>query len=641
MYSIEILNYCRENKLSCTLWNDYVEEFLQHERQHAGVDGRPWIMIMNLCRAKPYGGRVQLTTCSSLSHVSLFLKKPVFSHGQLYVDVSRVTTRSGLKILVCGNDVSTPNQTKNVLIIYEFCSLRPSYCTMDVCWKSSAPLNFVRVSSTNGAVWLHRRRSKFTAPRACASSSGPLLVKAVRGESVNRPRAWMKEVRGPVIQSPIRPEEDSKTLYPIDLDKLQFVGESLRILRKEVGEEAAVLGFVGSPWTIATHIVEGGTTRIYTTIKSMCHMAPNLLRVLLSHLTKAIAEYVVYQVESGVHCIQIFDSWGGQLPPDMWDQWSTPYFNEIVRIVKQKCPQTPLVLYINGNGWLLEGMKGTGVDVIGLDWTVDMADGRARLGKDISIQGNVDPTYLFSPILAITNEIKSWIPNSVLLDLLLVVKLLAHYVLARPDANLPYVSYALHLLVSNFGRQIVHVHDAVNLWPHLRKITDLAYAYLAVSTSILSYVGLHGFVAAFSPCPFTSVAVGYLMAPGTRGYVAVGANCCWHVVLQQQRSISLQTQENDPSFKTLESKFSYHGIWDSSNPKLSNNQRLKYNRMMKMTAERILTILKKGGVDTSELVDVWPDVNVLGCPFLRPTTLLKKMIKQRNDNSFPLKSQHG
>ncbi|KAL6561740.1 Uroporphyrinogen decarboxylase 1, chloroplastic [Orobanche minor] len=216
----------------------------------------------------------------------------------------------------------------------------------------------------------------------------------------------IEEVRGPVIHSPICSEEGLKALHPIDLDKLQFVGESLKILRKEVGEQAAVLGFVGAPWTIATYIVEGGTTRTYTTIKSMCHRAPDLLRGLLSHLTKAIAEYIVFQVQCGAHCIQIFDSWGGQLPPDMWDRYSKPYIDEVVRVVKQKCPQTPLVLYINGNGGLVERMKGTGVDVIGLDWTVDMADGRKRLGNDISIQGNVDPAFLFSPLPAITNEIQ-------------------------------------------------------------------------------------------------------------------------------------------------------------------------------------------------------------------------------------------
>ncbi|MFQ6621181.1 hypothetical protein Gotur_001698 [Gossypium turneri] len=270
-----------------------------------------------------------------------------------------------------------------------------------------------------------------------------VFVKAARGEPVSRPPAWMMRQAGRYMSvyrklaekhpsfrersettdliveislqpweafrpdgSPICSEDCLKALHPIDLEKLHFVGESLKILRQEVGDHAAVLGFVGAPWTIATYIVEGGTTRTYTTVKSMCHTAPNLLRVLLSHLTKAISEYIIYQVESGAHCIQIFDSWGGQLPPDMWEQWSKPYITEIVSIVQNKCPKIPLVLYINGNGGLLERMKGSGVDVIGLYWTVDMADGRKRLGNDICVQGNVDPAYLFSPLPAVTEEIQ-------------------------------------------------------------------------------------------------------------------------------------------------------------------------------------------------------------------------------------------
>ncbi|XP_028059036.1 uroporphyrinogen decarboxylase 1, chloroplastic [Camellia sinensis] len=216
----------------------------------------------------------------------------------------------------------------------------------------------------------------------------------------------IEEVRGPVIQTPLRSEEGLKALHPIDLEKLHFVGESLRILRQEVRGQAAILGFVGAPWTIATYVVEGGTTRTYTTIKSMCHTAPHVLRALLSHLTRAISDYIVFQVKSGADCIQIFDSWGGQLPPNMWEQWSKPYIEEIVSLVRTQCPGTPLVLYINGNGGFLERMKGTGVDVIGLDWTVDMADGRKRLGSGISIQGNVDPASLFSPLPALTDEIK-------------------------------------------------------------------------------------------------------------------------------------------------------------------------------------------------------------------------------------------
>ncbi|XP_024029148.1 uroporphyrinogen decarboxylase 1, chloroplastic [Morus notabilis] len=174
----------------------------------------------------------------------------------------------------------------------------------------------------------------------------------------------------------------------------------------QVGDRAAVLGFVGAPWTIATYIVEGGTTRTYTTIKRMCHTSPHVLRALLSHLAQAITEYIVFQVESGAHCIQIFDSSGGQLTPEMWEHRSKPYIEEIVRVVRKKCPKTPLVLYINGNGGLLERMKGTGVDVIGLDWTVNMADGRRRLGSGIGVQGNVDPAYLFSPLPTLTEEIQ-------------------------------------------------------------------------------------------------------------------------------------------------------------------------------------------------------------------------------------------
>lgn len=97
----------------------------------------------------------------------------------------------------------------------------------------------------------------------------------------------------------------------------------------QVGDSAAVLGFVGAPWTIATYIVEGGTTRTYTTIKRMCHTAPHVLIALLSHLTRAISEYIIFQIKSGAQCIQIFDSWGGQLPPTVWEQWSKPYIEEV------------------------------------------------------------------------------------------------------------------------------------------------------------------------------------------------------------------------------------------------------------------------------------------------------------------------
>eukprot|EP00955_Chlamydomonas_euryale_P102670 365436-Chlamydomonas_euryale.AAC.10 len=138
----------------------------------------------------------------------------------------------------------------------------------------------------------------------------------------------------------------------------------------------------------------------------MCHSAPELLDALLSHLADQMAEYIKYQIDSGAQCVQIFDSWGGQLPPREWDTWSGPYLRRMVAAVKASHPTVPLTLYANGSGGLLERIKSTGVDVVGLDWTVDMADARARLGNDVSLQGNVDPVVLFAEHSAIEAAVR-------------------------------------------------------------------------------------------------------------------------------------------------------------------------------------------------------------------------------------------
>ena len=134
--------------------------------------------------------------------------------------------------------------------------------------------------------------------------------------------------------------------------------------------------------------------------------APQLLDGLLSHLADQIATYVQYQIDSGADCIMMFDSWGGQLPPKAWDKWSRPYIERIVQRVKASHPGTPLTLYANGSGGLLERMGATGADVIGLDWTIDMADARRRLGPGQAVQGNVDPVVLFGSQEAIEDAVR-------------------------------------------------------------------------------------------------------------------------------------------------------------------------------------------------------------------------------------------
>ena len=215
------------------------------------------------------------------------------------------------------------------------------------------------------------------------------------------------DAKGPLIDAPIRTAEGVRALHALDLDQLSFVGDSLGLLRSEVGGGgAAVLGFVGAPWTLATYVVEGAASATYRTIKSMMHSGPDVLHALLSHLADQVATYACYQAASGAQCIMLFDSWGGQLPPAVWDAWSRPYVERIIAAVHAAHPGVPVTLYANGSGGLLERLGGTGADVVGLDWSVDMADARARLGPGKAVQGNVDPVCLFGSDAAIEAAVR-------------------------------------------------------------------------------------------------------------------------------------------------------------------------------------------------------------------------------------------
>jgi uroporphyrinogen decarboxylase len=306
-----------------------------------------------------------------------------------------------------------------------------------------------------------------------SSSSDPLMVRAARGERVDRPPCWMMrqagryqqsyrtlaqrhpsfrqrsetpdliveislqphlsfapdgvilfsdiltplpgigvgfeidDHKGPILEDTVRSRERLARLHPLDASKTAFVGEALRTLRSELdGTGAALLGFVGSPWTLATYLVEGGASSLYRTIKGMALSDPELLDELLSKLSDAMAEYMLFQIDAGAQYMQVFDSWGGQLPPSSWDRWSGKFLARMIRRVKTERPDVPLMLYANGSGGLLERMAVTGADVIGLDWTVDMADARVRIAgacvkagmsRVPAVQGNLDPVVLFAP----------------------------------------------------------------------------------------------------------------------------------------------------------------------------------------------------------------------------------------------------
>ncbi len=204
------------------------------------------------------------------------------------------------------------------------------------------------------------------------------------------------ESHGPLIDEPIRGQAQIDALHPLEPSgSMAFVGSVLTRLRQAVGPSAAVLGFVGAPWTLAAYAVEGKSSKTYRVIKAMAFREPALLHQLLAHLADGIAAYVRYQIDSGAQVVQIFDSWAGQLSPQDYDVFAGPYQQRLIRQVKQTHPDTPLILYISGSAGVLERMGASGADIISLDWTVDMADGLDRLPAHLGVQGNVDPGLLY------------------------------------------------------------------------------------------------------------------------------------------------------------------------------------------------------------------------------------------------------
>lgn len=205
------------------------------------------------------------------------------------------------------------------------------------------------------------------------------------------------EKEGPKIR-PITSMDDVNRITSLDPYKsTPFVAEALKNLRKEVGNKAAVLGFVGLPYTLATYLVEGGGSSEFKQIKALGYENPKVLHAMLEKLATNIGDYANYQIEAGAQVIQIFDSWAGNLSPLDYDTFAAPYQTKVIKAIKQKNPHVPVIMYINKSGALLERMAHSGVDIVSLDWTVTIDEARKRIGNTIGIQGNLDPMVLFGP----------------------------------------------------------------------------------------------------------------------------------------------------------------------------------------------------------------------------------------------------
>jgi uroporphyrinogen decarboxylase len=213
------------------------------------------------------------------------------------------------------------------------------------------------------------------------------------------------EHKGPVFPHPIRNEEQIKKMAPFRIEeKTPFVFEAIRMLRKELEDRVPLIGFSGAPYTLATYMIEGETSRNFNAIKKWMYRSPGALHLLLEKTTTTVIDYVKAQVQAGAEAIQIFDTWAGALSGDEYDIFSFPYTKQIITEIKKT--GVPAILYVNGGGLLLDQMVNTGADVISLDWRTDLKKTKEIYGGQVALQGNLDPCVLYGDSKTIRNQVK-------------------------------------------------------------------------------------------------------------------------------------------------------------------------------------------------------------------------------------------
>jgi len=211
--------------------------------------------------------------------------------------------------------------------------------------------------------------------------------------------------KGPVVE-PVRSMEEVKKLKTLDDpdSSLPFIRPILSTLRKEIEGQSTMLGFIGAPWTLAAYAIEGKSDRHLVVTKQMMTKNPEILHAFLAHLAEALGVYVCHQIDCGAQVVQLFDSWAHHLSPQQFAEFSHPYNERVMEIVRARYPDTPLIFHANGGHGKLHEIKRSTADVIGLDWETDMAEARSIM-PDRILQGNMDPMYLFASEERIRKEV--------------------------------------------------------------------------------------------------------------------------------------------------------------------------------------------------------------------------------------------
>jgi uroporphyrinogen decarboxylase len=204
---------------------------------------------------------------------------------------------------------------------------------------------------------------------------------------------------GPNFHHPVRtPDDIAKLTMPDMEDSLGYVPAAVRLIRRELDGKTPLIGFAGSPWTLATYMVEGGPSKTYQHIKALMYNAPESLHQLMDLLARSVAAYLNAQIAAGAQAVQIFDTWGGVLTPSAYREFSLTYMQRIVEQLEPAPDGTdvPVILFTKGGGPWLEAMAATGCHALGLDWTIDIDEARERVGDQVALQGNLDPAMLYA-----------------------------------------------------------------------------------------------------------------------------------------------------------------------------------------------------------------------------------------------------
>jgi uroporphyrinogen decarboxylase len=208
--------------------------------------------------------------------------------------------------------------------------------------------------------------------------------------------------RGPVFHDPISSQEDLDRLIGGEeaASKLTYVYDTIKLLRSQLderGDEKALIGFTGAPWTLATYMIEGQGTKTYNVCKKMMYSDPELLHNILRKVTDVVKLYMEKQIESGVDVVQIFDSWAAAIEPSNYDEFSWKYMVEIAEYLKEKYPNIPVIMFPKGVASFIQsgGVYGN-FDVFGVDWGTPMALAKEKLGDKYVLQGNMEPTRLYN-----------------------------------------------------------------------------------------------------------------------------------------------------------------------------------------------------------------------------------------------------